>query len=930
MGHFRFSGIMFLLISCLISLSCAGGKNPSEPKIPEQADIWDSPSFNDSGISSDRQVIAVYDATIDLEVKTFVVTPSKERVLDFHAPLTTYFPNTLKITDYGWSPQFWANITLTHPAPGSGITLYDPRVIAIIPANPGFSFTYPSIGVNGNNSTVLNHDGYTGLFDNLGGSIPGNVNPFKSYFKITSYRAWKSSGMTQDTQQWLLNLNGFGGPIIFKLVVDVSTNYPNPSRPIIDNAPEPVEISATSDQGLFSTGGEANVEVTLTDWQGSDGISVAVEAPELFDGLVNLNYDRPGSNPNEYIFKGKIRNQYLAPEGDYKFLVAAWDQSSGVHIFNEFTTTVNNNINFNISEIPTPWVKCNPSDICFDGIHAFMASKEYGIHIFDMTDPLNPVWLKNISTEGSAKSVSTSDGYLFVAENTNGIQIIDVDPIDSAYVVKTLDTNDAYEIVILNGYAYVADGSSGLQIIDIDPPQNAYVVNTVDTEMAYDVCVANGLAYLADGSGSFKILDIDPPESAYILKHVTSYEYKTIQISGDYAYLVTQAYLNIYDINPPESAMLVDILNIQGGGTSGYDLGYKDGYVFVSCGTNGVKVIDVDPLPPSVVQTVSFRSEVLGIDIYGNHLYTMGMIGSTFVIDIQTPTQSKIVGVFGSPNRSKGVYLSRNDLWIASGYDSFWYANMSQSPSTQLAKGIYCYGWVDIIYTDGGLAYIGDNYTWKQYFDIYSISPINEAQLIRSIELDFCGGITVRGDYAYIASGDGLVIVDINPPDLAYIAKIIDTPSSANGITISGSYAFVTTGDSGLQIIRIDPIGSEDIVNSINTPGNAQDVCVVNGYAYVADDTYGLQIIDIDPVDTAYLVKTVDTPGNAVNLSIAGGYAYVADDYYGIQIIDIDPISSASIITSFSNGGHAVNVLNSLNVLYVSYESSGLRIFELW
>jgi len=289
---------------------------------------------------TNRDVLAVYDAVIDPDAGTFTVTPV-ERIGTYHLALNLYFPNCLIIVGYGFTPNFWADIKLRHPQPGSGMDVFDPRVIAILPALPGVSFNYPTLNAIGNNSVVLEPDGYTKLFDGLGGLIPGNTNPFKAYFKDQPYRVWSSTGVTEETQHWNMNLAGFGGPITYKLVVDVSTNWQNPPQPIIDNAPEPVQINALVNKGMSPDAGCANILVTLLDWQGSGGIGgVLVEAPDLFNGTEDLEYSGNGLNPNEYLYRGTITNSLFASEGEYKFLIATWDMATSIYMYNEFKINV--------------------------------------------------------------------------------------------------------------------------------------------------------------------------------------------------------------------------------------------------------------------------------------------------------------------------------------------------------------------------------------------------------------------------------------------------------------------------------------------------------------------------------------------------------------------------------------------------------------
>lgn len=329
--------------------------------------------------------------------------------------MTQSYPGVLQITGYGFTPNFWADIKLVHPYPGTGINGYDPRVIAILPANAGVRFIYPVMGVGGNNAVVMEPDGYTGLHDSIGGAIAGNVNPFRAYFKDQPNRVWSGTGATMETQRWQMNLGGFGGPLQFKLVVDVSTNYPNPPQPVIDNAKEPVSLAAIVGAGLTTAGGSADVTVTLLDWQGPSTIGgVNVEAPGLFSGTVSLAYSTPGPNPNEYVYTGTIANSLLAPAGEYKLLVATWDLATGINIYNEFTANVES-ISSNDGNLV--WAK-----------RAGGSSNEYSRGITTLSDDSTVVTgrFTDISTFGSGELnqvLLTTAGYddIFIARyDTNG------------------------------------------------------------------------------------------------------------------------------------------------------------------------------------------------------------------------------------------------------------------------------------------------------------------------------------------------------------------------------------------------------------------------------------------------------------------------------------------------------------------------------
>jgi len=102
------------------------------------------------------------------------------------------------------------------------------------------------------------------------------------------------------------------------------------------------------------------------------------------------------------------------------------------------------------------------------------------------------------------------------------MQIIDIDPPDSASIIKTVDTpGSALAVYLTADYAYVADNSSGLQIIDITPPGSAAIVKDVNTpDGAYDVVLKDGFAFVADRSSGIQIIDVEPVNSAYIVNQL--------------------------------------------------------------------------------------------------------------------------------------------------------------------------------------------------------------------------------------------------------------------------------------------------------------------------------------------------------------------------------------------------------------------------
>jgi len=582
-------------------------------------------------------------------------------------------------------------------------------------------------------------------------------------------------------------------------------------------------------------------------------------------------------------------------------------------------------IQFNPVDVTPPWLSLLPQDVFVEGDYAYIAGYYYGLHIFDISNPFNPIWVNWVDTPDWARDVQVLNGYAYVADDLSGLQIIDIEPPETAYIVKSIKTpNRAWGVHVSNGYAYVADYQAGLQIIDIEPPESAYIVKTVDTPgFAAGVHVSNGYAYVADWNEGLKIIDIDPLESAHIVKSVyIPDKARGVYVSNGYAYVANGNYLQIIDIEPPESAYIVKTVHTPGAGS----VYVSNGYAYVAADFYGLHIIDIEP-PGSayIVRTVNTPGEAWGVHVSSGYAYVADLF-SLQIVDIEPPDASYIVKSVDNLHYSYGVDVSNGYAYVTDG--TLQIIDFEPLELAYIVKTVDTPGLAVGVHISNGYAYVTDG-----DLQIIDIEPPESAYIVKSVSTYGALDVHVSNGYAYVANGDsGLQIIDIEPPGSAYIVKSVYTPGTAIDIHVSNGYAYVAGGYSGLHIVDIEPPASAYIVKSVDTRDTAYGVDVSNGYAYVAvsDHNSGLQIIDIDPPESAYIVKSVDTPGNAKSVYISNGYAYVADYQSGLQIIDIEPTGYAHIVKSVKTQYRAedVHVLN--NCAYVADGYGCLRIIKLW
>jgi len=250
-------------------------------------------------------------------------------------------------------------------------------------------------------------------------------------------------------------------------------------------------------------------------------------------------------------------------------------------------------------------------------------------------------------------------------------------------------------------------------------------------------------------------------------------------------------------------------------------------------------------------------------------------------------------------------------------------ASLASTPSA--ARNVFISG--DFAYVAAGAG-----------LQVIDISDFENATIVATCTL---GGLTndvfVSGGYAYVAAGSaGLKIVNIenvvsDPPEVLEltVAGSYDTPYSAEGIYISGNYAYVADGGSGLHIIDIANPAAPVKLDTYNTPGVAIGVSVYGDYAYVADRGAGLQILDVSNPDNVLYKGTYVTPGSAYRVAVKGNYAYVADYDGGLQVINITDPENPTLAGSSDKISYAQDVYVNGNYAYVAGSGADFTVVDI-
>lgn len=151
-------------------------------------------------------------------------------------------------------------------------------------------------------------------------------------------------------------------------------------------------------------------------------------------------------------------------------------------------------------------------DVEVVGGYAFVAVRDSGLWVVDVTDPGTPEHVATLPTVHDPFAIDVQGAHVYLAMRSGGLKVIGVvDPLNPSDL-GSLAVQDATDLVVLDDVAYVADNwGKALRVIDVSSPSAPVEIGVFATStLTSRLAAANGYAYLQPVDGPFMVIDVDP------------------------------------------------------------------------------------------------------------------------------------------------------------------------------------------------------------------------------------------------------------------------------------------------------------------------------------------------------------------------------------------------------------------------------------
>ncbi len=539
----------------------------------------------------------------------------------------------------------------------------------------------------------------------------------------------------------------------------------------------------------------------------------------------------------------------------------------------------------------------------------------------------------SVSTPNFAFDVKVSGNYAYMADNYNGVRIIDITDNENPYEVASFDNpGTLVDMELGNGYIFFAicgeegvppwseDVYPGLHMIDVSNPLSPFEAGFYELPMSTEI---NYLYYYEyddknyiiakTGALGFDVYDVTAPSS---IGPVASYDTPTGYNAEYIAYLdnvavIVDSYGSLYYvlISDPESPTLFarDVTStIRGGGVNEIFI-RDDGTAFVvdedpssTTETHGLRILDIsNPISYSSVPELSFSETTgaaKGVKVVGDYAYVADDYHGLHIIDISDTSAPVDCGYIKTMGESMRVDVDSGTAYIADGPEGLSVVDVVP-PIVPVLRGDMSPRAKVLVYDD--YLFCPNDSGPPVY--IYNVSdpdlPVVEASK---------WGITVnnidkKGDILYAVTPSQLLILDVS--DLSKSAFQWDLGSLeiyAIDIEVSGNYAYITAGSYGMYVVDISNDENPIRVGHMDTPsGYAKHIEVYGDYAYMTDGDTGILIVDISTPTEPFIAGTYPSVIYEDEFFIKGDYLYMRDGSTAFQIVDISnpsvPVQKSTI-----------------------------------
>jgi len=189
-----------------------------------------------------------------------------------------------------------------------------------------------------------------------------------------------------------------------------------------------------------------------------------------------------------------------------------------------------------------------------------------GLQVFDVNNPLNPIWSTGMTMAGGATGLAVREGLALLATGNRLTFVDSSNPFQLRRLAEVALSAPVVAMALAEARAYIADDDGHIHVFDISNPELPGAVSTLDAQVR-DLWYRDGRLYVADSRQGLAVYDVSGDAPELINGELASRHAMLVRGHGN----IVAAYdkgglINIFDMSSPKTGRFElpgDIIDMQ-------------------------------------------------------------------------------------------------------------------------------------------------------------------------------------------------------------------------------------------------------------------------------------------------------------------------------------------------------------------------------
>lgn len=481
-------------------------------------------------------------------------------------------------------------------------------------------------------------------------------------------------------------------------------------------------------------------------------------------------------------------------------------------IHGDYLYILNNNSYVTVYDIKKPWfpiqvisfgVGTNPYEIFIYNNNLYVARWDYGIDIYNISNPLQVEYKSTIFSEYYIRNIKQYNQTLVIRNGDDEINFYDMQIETEPVLIDRVNINEWINNIFLHGnLLYIISDYLTLNIYNLDDLNlevGPVIIN--NSNFNYSVVkVINNLIFTIDSSGIVLniILNAGVIEEQCVLAK-NQYN-KDFAFADEIGCLIDEDDgVSLIDYSNPEFPYLIGKFFQE---YSFYKVTIFERYIYLITDDYRIVIVDISNVyAPAILSIYEVSTDIHHFEITNNRIYYSSYVNdeggyyAIHVVDIQNKYNPVLISRCKVDHSVWGIEASGDYAYASLNENGLLVVDFSNLDSPSVVKRIVTPSYS--LEISGSKLYSKNRYE----INVYDIVNPSKIELFEYIELWYNGtSFRLLGNYLYVPYSSYLYVYEMNQWGYNYVESY-DTGSYINDIEINGDYIFVEKFGNKSQIL---------------------------------------------------------------------------------------------------------------------------------